>query len=147
MTLAVVLGIDTHKDLHIAVLLNELGRRLGDRHIPPDAAGTRGLITWASQHGVIKAAGVEGTGSYGYQLACQLRAAGIAVVEVNRPDRSKRRRKGKNDLVDAESAGREDRLGPPLTTRAPQASRPTRPPTSAVRGWPHYYCNGACMGR
>jgi hypothetical protein len=51
-------------------------------------------------------AGVEGTGSYGYRLAQQLLADGIHVVEVNRPDQARRRRKGKNDPVDAEAAAR-----------------------------------------
>jgi transposase len=47
---------------------------------------------------------VEGTGSYGYRLAQQLSDHGIDVVEVNRPDRARRRRKGKIDPVDAEAA-------------------------------------------
>jgi transposase len=49
---------------------------------------------------------VEGTGSYGYRLARHLTDQGIKVVEVNRPDRARRRRKGKNDPVDAEAAAR-----------------------------------------
>src|SRR4029077_7625772 len=28
----------------------------------------------------------------------------------------------------------------PSTTSQPQRSHPTRPPTSAVRGWPHWWC-------
>jgi hypothetical protein len=49
---------------------------------------------------------VEGTGSYGYRLAQHLTDQGIDVVEVNRPDRARRRRKGKSDPVDAEAAAR-----------------------------------------
>ena len=49
---------------------------------------------------------MEGTGSYGYRLAQHLTSQGIDVVEVNRPDRARRRRKGKTDPVDAEAAAR-----------------------------------------
>lgn len=50
--------------------------------------------------------GVEGTGCYGAALARYLRAETVQVLEVNRPDRAARRRRGKNDLVDAEAAAR-----------------------------------------
>ena len=49
---------------------------------------------------------VEGTGSYGAGLARYLTAAGVRVVEVNRPDRQDRRRQGKSDPLDAVSAAR-----------------------------------------
>ena len=50
--------------------------------------------------------GVEGTGSYGAGLTRHLAAAGVEVVEVNRPNRQTRRRRGKTDTVDAETAAR-----------------------------------------
>ena len=50
--------------------------------------------------------GVEGTSSYGASLARHLRAAGVEVVEVDRPNRQERRRKGKTDTVDAIEAAR-----------------------------------------
>jgi transposase len=50
--------------------------------------------------------GVEGTGSYGAGLTRQLERAGIAVVEVDRPNRQVRRREGKSDPVDAVVAAR-----------------------------------------
>ena len=50
---------------------------------------------------------MEGTGSYGAGLARYLMAAGIEVVEVNRPNRQLRRQRGgKTDSVDAEAAAR-----------------------------------------
>ena len=50
--------------------------------------------------------GVEGTGSYGVGLARHLHDAGVEVVEVDRPNRQKRRRLGKSDPIDAEAAAR-----------------------------------------
>jgi len=50
--------------------------------------------------------GVEGTGSYGAGLARYLRANGVNLVEVDRPDRRTRRRRGKSDPIDAEAAAR-----------------------------------------
>jgi transposase len=49
---------------------------------------------------------VEGTGSWGAGLTRFLRSEGVTVIEVNRPDRSMRRRRGKTDAVDAEAAAR-----------------------------------------
>jgi hypothetical protein len=49
---------------------------------------------------------VEGTGTYGAGLARFARAYGLRVIEVNRPDRSTRRRQGKSDPIDAQAAAR-----------------------------------------
>ncbi len=50
---------------------------------------------------------MEGCGSYGAGLARYLAAAGIEVIEVNRPNRQLRRQRGgKSDPVDAEAAAR-----------------------------------------
>jgi len=49
---------------------------------------------------------VEGTGTYGAGLARHLAAAGIAVIEVDRPNRQERRRNGKSDELDAIEAAR-----------------------------------------
>ena len=56
--------------------------------------------------GSVHAFGVEGTGSYGAGLARFLTGRGHAVIEVNRPDRSTRYRKGKSDPTDAKMAAR-----------------------------------------
>lgn len=49
---------------------------------------------------------MEGTGSFGAGLCRERVDAGFPVVEVNRPDRSTRRRLGKGDAIDAETAAR-----------------------------------------
>jgi len=50
--------------------------------------------------------GIEGTGSYGAGLTRSLRGRGAQVIEVNRPDRATRHRRGKSDPIDAEAAAR-----------------------------------------
>ena len=105
-TRTVIVGVDTHKHVHVAVAINTRGIRLGDQSFVADSGGYRALITWADTHGRIKAFGIEGTGSYGAGLARAVRRAGHRVVEVNRGDRHTRRAVGKSDTVDAESAAR-----------------------------------------
>jgi len=102
----VTVGVDTHADTHVAAALDPLGRVLGVRTIPSTPAGFAGLVAWAGRFGPVAAFGVEGTGSYGAGLARWLRARGDAVVEVDRPNRQARRRRGKSDPVDAEAAAR-----------------------------------------
>jgi transposase len=50
--------------------------------------------------------GVESTGSYGAGLLRHLQAAGVEVLEVTAPDRQDRRRRGKDDDIDAQNAAR-----------------------------------------
>jgi transposase len=102
----VVLGVDTHLDLHVAVALDQLGRRLGELTVPTTAKGYESLLCWAEGFGPVRGAGVEGTGSYGAGLARHLRSAGIAAFEVERPKRRHLRRNGKSDSRDAEAAAR-----------------------------------------
>ena len=102
----VVVGVDTHKDEHVAVAIDRLGVRLGDHRLSTTTAGYAGLEGWASGLGDTVAFGVEGTGSYGAGLTRFLSSRGHTVIEVNRPDRSTRRRLGKSDSIDAESAAR-----------------------------------------
>lgn len=101
-----MLGIDTHKDTHVAIVLDDLGRVQVAESFGTTDKDNRALLCWAQAHGPIVRAGVEGTGSYGYRLARTLTDAGVEVIEVSRPDRARRRRKGKTDLVDAEAAAR-----------------------------------------
>ena len=102
----VTVGVDTHGGVHLAVALDELGARLGECGLPATAAGYDQLAGWASGLGAVDAFGVEGSGSYGAGLTRHLLGAGQRVVEVNRPDRATRRRRGKDDAIDAEAAAR-----------------------------------------
>src|SRR5438132_10320265 len=97
------IGIDTHRDLHVAVALDRLGRVLGSLEFEVSEQGFGELERFASSFGR-PAFVIEGTGSYGASLARQLLADGFAVYECERPQR--RRRADKNDLIDAERAAR-----------------------------------------
>ena len=72
----VLLGVDTHKDFHVATVITALGVLLGTKTFPATAAGYRALLTWVGTFGTLRRAGLEGTGSYGAALARHLRAAG-----------------------------------------------------------------------
>jgi transposase len=100
----VTVGVDTHKDLHVARAKDQLGRLLGENTIPTTPAGYRALLDWARTHGDVEAFGVEGTGSYGAGLTRFLLSQGQVVIEVNRPSRQARRRNGKSDPADADAA-------------------------------------------
>jgi transposase len=89
-----------------AAALDERGRLLGTCAIPTTATGFTELVRWTCQYGEIARVGMEGTGSYAAGLARWLRARDITVIEVDRPDRRTRRRRGKSDSVDAEAAAR-----------------------------------------
>jgi len=102
----VILGVDTHKDVHAAAVVTTLGAALDGRSFPATAEGYRQLVIWARSFGTLRRAGVECTGSYGAALTRHLRTEGIEVIEVNQPDRAERRRRGKTDAIDAEAAAR-----------------------------------------
>lgn len=103
---AVVGGVDTHLDFHVVAAVNALGALLGVAVFPTTATGYSELLVWLRQWGPLIAVGVEGTGSYGAALSRQLTHHGVEVLEVTRPDRADRRRRGKTDAYDAEAAAR-----------------------------------------
>ena len=102
----VIIGVDTHQDQHVAVAIDQRGIRLNELNMPATTCGYGELERWSSSLGEIRAFGIEGTGSYGAGVARFLICRGYTVVEVNRPDRSVRYRKGKSDTTDAEMAAR-----------------------------------------
>jgi transposase len=68
--------------------------------------GYQRLEAWARAFSPVRAFGIEGTGSYGAGLTRSLQMGEYRILEVNWPDRSVRRRKGKDDTIDAEAAAR-----------------------------------------
>ena len=97
-------GVDTHKDVHVAAVLDELGRLLDTASFATTTAGYRQLPRWLCDHGEVLAVGSKERGRGVRDLPAS-RARGVNVIEVNRTNRQTRRRKGKTDTVDAESRG------------------------------------------
>ena len=100
----VVAGIDTHKDLHVAAVVDTEAVVLATESFSTTRAGYRAMVRWMRTFGDVRKVGVEGTGSYGAGITRHLTEAGIEVLEVDRPDRADRRRRGKSDTLDAEAA-------------------------------------------
>jgi transposase len=99
-------GVDTHLDVHVAAALDERGALLGVASFATTESGYKKLLGWLADFGPVELVGVEGTGSYGAGLTRHLQAERIRVVEVDRPNRQRRRLKGKSDPEDAITAAR-----------------------------------------
>jgi transposase len=106
VALPVIGGVDTHKHTHVAAVVDHLGGHPTTRSFPNTAQGHRELLAWMAECGSVAQVGIEGTGSYGAGLMRHLRAQGLTVLEVRRPDRQERRRLGKSDPLDAIAAAR-----------------------------------------
>jgi transposase len=102
----VVGGVDTHAETHMAAVVDSTGRILGVCSFPTSPRGCADLLSWMEGFGDLLRVGIEGTGSYGAGLTRHLLSEGIDVVEVLRPNRQLRRRRGKSDPTDAEAAAR-----------------------------------------
>ena len=100
----VAIGVDTHKEAHVAVAVDRVGAQIGVCTVAATPVGYRLLLSWAVRLGR-PVFGVEGCGSYGAGLVRFLQAERVTVYECERPRRGERRR-GKNDLIDAAVAAR-----------------------------------------
>ena len=102
----VVGGVDPHAEtIHVAAL-TAVGKVVGDAEFTTTAAGYVQAVQFLTAKGVVERVGVEGAACYGAGITRALTAAGIPVVEVERPTRSARRRAGKSDRLDAYHAAR-----------------------------------------
>ena len=95
----IIIGVDTHKDMHVAVAINGIGAHLGTLTIPVSPKGYQNLETWARAFGSIHAFGIEGTGSYGAGLARFLQAK-ARMASRNRPAQRRRDRHERDDAPD-----------------------------------------------
>ena len=55
----VIVGVDTHKDVHVAAVISVLGALLGTASFPTTAVGYRQLLAWVGGFGTLRRAGVE----------------------------------------------------------------------------------------
>ena len=97
-------GVDTHKDLHVAAVVDEQDRVLATRCFATTRQGYRQMLAWMGSFGDVQRIGIESTGSYGAGLLRFMQGAGIEVLEVTTPDTHDRRRRGKNDDLHAQNA-------------------------------------------
>ena len=100
----VIGGVDTHKDLHVAAAVDEHNRVLGSQCFPTTRHGYKQMLAWMRSFGQLRRVGVEATGTYGAGLLRYLQNAGVEVLEVTTPDSGDRRKRGKNDDLDAQNA-------------------------------------------
>jgi transposase len=96
----IAVGVDTHKEQHLAVALDGLGQVLAEIVITTTLAGYSQFVCWMRELGGNVLVGIEGAGSYGAGLCEYLQAEEIEVFEVERPQR-RERRTGKSDRLDA----------------------------------------------
>jgi transposase len=64
----IVGGVDTHKDLHVAAVVDEQDRVLGTHSFATTRQGYRQMLAWMRSLGDLQRIGVESTGSYGAGL-------------------------------------------------------------------------------
>lgn len=100
----VVGGVDTHKDLHVAAVVDDQDRVLANHCFATTRQGYRQMLAWMRSFGAVQRVGIESTGSYGAGLLRFLQQASVEVLEVTTPDKHDRRRRGKNDDLDAQNA-------------------------------------------
>ncbi len=108
---AIWCGVDTHRDAHVAAIVDRVGCVLGTRSFPASACGYFELRMWLLEHGQVVVVGIEGTGAYGAGLQRHLHDRGIATREIDRPDRKQRRSQGKTDSLDAIAAAKAALVG------------------------------------
>src|SRR4051794_3563766 len=97
----VIGGVDTHKDLPLAAVGDNHDRLLGSQSFATTRHGYKQMLAWMRSFGPVRRVGVEATGTYGAGLRRYLQKAGVEVLEVTTPDKGDRRKRGKNDDIDA----------------------------------------------
>src|SRR5689334_17019567 len=100
----IVGGVDTHKDLHVAAVVDELDRVLASQCFATTRHGYKQMLAWMRAFGSLQRVGIEATGTYGAGLMRYMQKAGVEVLEVTAPDKHDRRKRGKNDDLDAQNA-------------------------------------------
>lgn len=71
-TRVIVGGVDTHKDLHVAAIVDEQDHVLGTQSFPATRQGYRQMLVWMRAAGNLLRVGVESTGSYGARGCCAI---------------------------------------------------------------------------
>lgn len=101
----ITIGVDAHKQVHVALALDDTGRELGHWRGQNSAAGWQDFAQWSAALGAERRVGIEGAWGYGRGLAQYLVGQGEAVYEVNARwtaiGRRSARKPDKTDRLDA----------------------------------------------
>ena len=111
-------GVDTHKDFHVLVILDGLGRPVSSGSFSADERGCKRLAEEIGDPSGCVAVGIEGTTSYGADPCSHLMESGHAVFEAPRPKGERGRvGEGKTDGTAAEHAARAAAAGRGVVAR------------------------------
>ena len=114
----VIGGVDTHKNLHVACVVDERDQVLETQSFATPRQRYRQMVQWMRSWGDVLRVGVELTGTYGAGLLRHLQAAVIEVSNVISPGKQDLRRREKDDDFDAENAAHAAFAGKrPVTTK------------------------------
>lgn len=105
----ITVGVDAHKQIHVAVAVDERGQALAHWQGANAPRSWQELLAWAAPWPE-REWGIEGSGNYGRGLAQHLVAAGELVYEVNprltAQLRRRTRKQDKSDRLDAQAVAR-----------------------------------------
>jgi transposase len=104
MTGSITVGIDPHREVFTASVLDERGRRMSHEHFDNNHGGHAEVLKWAQRHGDVGRVGIEGASGLGRPLAEFLVGQGVDVRDVpahRTAQRQRGRHEGKSDLLDA----------------------------------------------
>jgi transposase len=104
------IGVDAHKRLVVAAVVDARGQEQGNWRGPNTPTGWGELLAWADERRQERVWGLEGSGHYGAGLAQTLLGPGEVVYEINprwvAAARSRSRRRAKSDQADAVAIAR-----------------------------------------
>ena len=104
----VVIGVDTYVDTHSAAALDaHTGAVLAEVAVDAAHQGYEGLVEFADNHSTLRAWAIEGTSAHRAGLTRLLNDRHEVVVQLDRPERAKRRNGAKSDPLDAIRAAQE----------------------------------------
>ena len=133
----VVVGVDTHKHIHVAVALDELGAVIDTGPSELIVSVTGSYWNGRPASATSSRSRSKGPGHTAQGSPPVVRRADIGVVEVMRADRRQRRLNGKSDTLDAENAARAAMSGtatavPKTTTVSSKCSARSRSPKTRL---------------
>lgn len=101
---SIIVGVDPHRKVFTASVLDERGRHLDHQHFANSRRGHQDALVWAQSIGSIHRVGIEGASGLGRQLAEFLVERGLDVRDVpphKTAQQQRGRHEGKTDLLDA----------------------------------------------